>query len=334
MARRALAVAAAAGATALAAGAASGAAGQQPSRADARAGASPAPVARLRLKHSRVRVGHRVLLDASRSRDAGGHIVYYLWDLNGDGIYERNTGSRPRVRHIFRWARKLHVGVAVIDDSGAYSVRRARLRVVDRAQPAGSPAAGSAAPAHPGRGGVRAAKQRKRARTQRKAAAKTPTVPLKATVTPSTPAPLHAAASTTVTISDYKFTPPSITVNVGDTVTWTNNGPTGHSATANDGTFDTGVLNKASTGSYRFTKAGTFGYHCSPHPYMKATVIVKAASGGTSTPTSTSNTSNSSSTPSHSSSLPHTGLEIASVVLAGLLLLGAGVAIRRRLAGH
>ena len=49
-----------------------------------------------------------------------------------------------------------------------------------------------------------------------------------------------AAASQSVTISDFKFTPGSVTVNVGDTVTWSNAGPTPHSATASDGSFDTG----------------------------------------------------------------------------------------------
>ena len=44
-----------------------------------------------------------------------------------------------------------------------------------------------------------------------------------------------AAASTGVTIRDFDFGPASVTINVGDTVTWTNQGPTGHTATANDG---------------------------------------------------------------------------------------------------
>ena len=57
----------------------------------------------------------------------------------------------------------------------------------------------------------------------------------------------------------------------GDTVTWSNNGPTGHSATANDGSFDTGILQKGSSGSHTFSQAGTFSYICTPHPFMKGT---------------------------------------------------------------
>ena len=48
-----------------------------------------------------------------------------------------------------------------------------------------------------------------------------------------------AAATTNVTIVDFEFTPASITIQQGDTVTWTGDGPTAHSATASDGSFDT-----------------------------------------------------------------------------------------------
>ena len=82
-----------------------------------------------------------------------------------------------------------------------------------------------------------------------------------------------AAASTSVTISDFQFAPGGVTVNVGDTVTWTNTGPTPHSATASDGSFDTGIMDEGSSGSHTFTEAGTFAYICTPHPNMKGTVV-------------------------------------------------------------
>ena len=86
----------------------------------------------------------------------------------------------------------------------------------------------------------------------------------------------RAAASTTVTISDFKFAPKSITVNVGDTVTWTNEGPRAHTATATDRSFDTRLLQRGETGSATFDKAGTYPYICTPHPTMKGTVKVVA----------------------------------------------------------
>ena len=77
---------------------------------------------------------------------------------------------------------------------------------------------------------------------------------------PTKPVKLRAVAHTagSDTISDFKFTPPSITVKVGDTVVWTNDGPSAHSATADDGSFDSGLLSKNATGSFKFTKAGKF----------------------------------------------------------------------------
>jgi len=90
----------------------------------------------------------------------------------------------------------------------------------------------------------------------------------------------RAAASGTVVIRDFEFAPRSITVNAGDTVTWANNGPSPHSATANDGSFDTGVFGERRSRSHRFVEAGTFTYYCRPHPFMKGSVTVRGASSG------------------------------------------------------
>src|SRR5829696_5898129 len=89
-----------------------------------------------------------------------------------------------------------------------------------------------------------------------------------------------AAASTGVTIRDFEFAPSSVTVNVGDTVTWTNDGPTPHSATSSSGVFDTGIMDAGQSGSHTFTEAGTFAYICTPHPNMHGTIVVQAAAAG------------------------------------------------------
>jgi LPXTG-motif cell wall-anchored protein len=154
-----------------------------------------------------------------------------------------------------------------------------------------------------------------------------------------------AAASTGVTISDFKFAPGAVTVNAGDTVTWSNSGPTGHSATANDGSFDTGVLPKGSSGSHTFTQAGTFSYFCKPHPFMKGTVVVQAAASGNTGNTgntsgggntSSGNTSSgSTSTGSQANSgpaLPSTGMDVGGLALLGLMTLALGAYLRRRTA--
>ena len=75
-----------------------------------------------------------------------------------------------------------------------------------------------------------------------------------------------AAASTTVTIKDFEFTPAQITVNVGDTVTWNNDGPTAHSATASDGSFDTGIFGKGQSRSHTFNDGRHLRLHLHAAP--------------------------------------------------------------------
>ena len=64
------------------------------------------------------------------------------------------------------------------------------------------------------------------------------------------------------TISDFKFTPATITIHAGDTITWTNVGPTEHTATASNGSFNTGILKKGRSASHTFTQPGTYAYIC------------------------------------------------------------------------
>ena len=82
------------------------------------------------------------------------------------------------------------------------------------------------------------------------------------------------AASPAVSIAGFAFQPGKLGVVVGDTVTWTNNDGASHSATADGGAFDTGVLAGGDSGSFTFTTAGTFAYHCKIHPRMTGTITV------------------------------------------------------------
>jgi plastocyanin len=146
-------------------------------------------------------------------------------------------------------------------------------------------------------------------------------------------ADVHAAASSGVTIKNFAFSPGTTSVSVGDTITWTNQDSAPHTATASDGSFDTGILQKGKSGSHTFTKAGTFAYICSVHPSMKGTVTVAAASGGSSggnSPSSTTATP-STTTPDNGSNLPHTGFDLLVVVLLAGLMTGVGTLMRWRL---
>ena len=82
-------------------------------------------------------------------------------------------------------------------------------------------------------------------------------------------------AATMVMIKDFAYAPKTITIKVGDTVTWENQDSMAHTATADDESFDTGLLAKGEKGSVTFDKAGTYAYHCTPHPQMKGTIIVE-----------------------------------------------------------
>ena len=89
------------------------------------------------------------------------------------------------------------------------------------------------------------------------------------------------AANQAVAISGFSFSPASITVAVGDTITWSDSDAQAHTATADDGSFDTGAIaGSGGTGSATFATAGTFPYHCKIHPTMTGTVTVQAAASG------------------------------------------------------
>jgi plastocyanin len=99
-------------------------------------------------------------------------------------------------------------------------------------------------------------------------------------VSPAASAAASAAASTggggdSVAIKDFAYGPASIDVTVGTTVAWTNEDSASHTVTADDGSFDSASLANGATFSQAFATAGTFPYHCTIHPNMKGTVIVK-----------------------------------------------------------
>ncbi|HEY8785744.1 MAG TPA: cupredoxin family copper-binding protein [Candidatus Limnocylindria bacterium] len=86
------------------------------------------------------------------------------------------------------------------------------------------------------------------------------------------------AATSAVNIQGSAFAPATITVHVGDTVTWTNRDAISHTSTSDTGVWDTHVITAGGSSSVTFTSAGTFAYHCAIHTFMKGTVSVLAAS--------------------------------------------------------
>ena len=71
------------------------------------------------------------------------------------------------------------------------------------------------------------------------------------------------------------FEPKRIEITAGSAVTWTNNDQLVHTITADDGSWDSGPIEPGKTWTHTFTQPGEFAFHCTPHPFMKAVVVVR-----------------------------------------------------------
>lgn len=77
-----------------------------------------------------------------------------------------------------------------------------------------------------------------------------------------------------INISNFSFNPNSLTIKKGIKTTWSNNDSVPHTITSDSGIFNSQTLQPGDTFSFTFEEAGSFPYHCSIHPNMKATVVV------------------------------------------------------------
>ena len=89
-----------------------------------------------------------------------------------------------------------------------------------------------------------------------------------------------------VTVADYQFSPDSITITSGQSVLWSNNGPSAHTVTSNSSSWSSASLGAPSgmdpygyatgggTFSNMFNTPGTYQYHCSIHAGMTGVVVV------------------------------------------------------------
>ena len=88
---------------------------------------------------------------------------------------------------------------------------------------------------------------------------------------------LPAAPSRTadVTIDNFTFTPPTLTVKVGTQITWTNRDDIPHTVVSEDLSFRSKTLDTDQTFTFTPTKPGTYPYYCSIHPKMTGKVVVE-----------------------------------------------------------
>lgn len=81
-------------------------------------------------------------------------------------------------------------------------------------------------------------------------------------------------AADAVTIRNFAFGPKIVSVKPGATVHWTNRDSEAHTVVSDAGAFSSPVLQPGAGFSFRFTKPGTYSYHCSIHPFMTGKVVV------------------------------------------------------------
>jgi plastocyanin len=94
----------------------------------------------------------------------------------------------------------------------------------------------------------------------------------------------NGAPAGAVSIDNFTFTPASLTVKAGTTVTFTNKDDIPHGIASDDNAFKKSkALDTDDSFSYTFTTPGTFKYFCYIHPHMVGTVVVEAAAGSNAT---------------------------------------------------
>lgn len=140
------------------------------------------------------------------------------------------------------------------------------------------------------------------------------------------------ARAASVSMQDNVFVPANITVAPGETITFTNDGNNPHTATSDDGAFDTGTVNAGGSGSISIASPGTYPYFCRFHGAaggigMAGVITVQDSDGGGGGggPGGTGGTGGSGSEP-----LPQTASPLALIAGIGAVVLLTGVWLGRR----
>jgi plastocyanin len=92
------------------------------------------------------------------------------------------------------------------------------------------------------------------------------------------------AASNSISIDNFTFNPPTLTVKAGTTVNWTNKDDIPHGiASANNAFSRSKAIDTDDSFSFTFSTPGTYQYFCYIHPHMTGTIVVQAATGSNAT---------------------------------------------------
>ena len=92
------------------------------------------------------------------------------------------------------------------------------------------------------------------------------------------------ASAGAISIDNFTFTPQTLTVKAGTTVTWTNKDDIPHGIAATNNAFKRSqALDTDDSYSFTFTTPGSYQYFCYVHPHMTGTIVVEAATGSNAT---------------------------------------------------
>ncbi|MFZ2174808.1 MAG: plastocyanin/azurin family copper-binding protein, partial [Rhodococcus sp. (in: high G+C Gram-positive bacteria)] len=94
---------------------------------------------------------------------------------------------------------------------------------------------------------------------------------------PPDSAPRGDAPLVRATMKNLAFIPRRLEIVAGTTVAWKNDDPLDHTVVAEDRSFDSGLIRSGDTWQRTFSRPGTYEITCTPHPFMKVTVVVKPA---------------------------------------------------------
>lgn len=124
---------------------------------------------------------------------------------------------------------------------------------------------------------------------------------------PLLPSGQASAASYSVAMKGYAFSPATLSVPAGTTVTWTNYDTAPHDVKTTSGpvSIHSPMLDKGETWSFTFGTAGSYGYYCTVHPDMTAGIMVRAAAPATTSKAPATHQHASSSTSTSSSTGHH-----------------------------
>ena len=79
----------------------------------------------------------------------------------------------------------------------------------------------------------------------------------------------------TATIQDFLFRPARLEIAAGTTILWSNSGQVMHTVSADNDSFDSGPIEPGDRRALTFSRAGTFPFHCTPHPFMRGVIKVR-----------------------------------------------------------